>query len=65
MVHVVPAAPPSVNMVSFVNDDVCCPFPPPSEYFGLYDRMDAFQDQFDKIQREMKALRGNGYLGRM
>ena len=58
VVHAAPVAPPSVNMVPFVNDDVCCPFPPPSEDLGLYDRMDDFQEQFDKMQREMKALRG-------
>ena len=56
VVHAVPAAPPLVNMVPFINDDVCLPFPPPSEEFGLYDRMDDFQEQFDKMQREMKAL---------
>ena len=63
VVHAVPAAPPSVNMVSFVNDDVCRPFPPPSEDLGLYDKMDDFQEQFDKIQREMKALRGKELFG--
>ena len=30
MVHDVPAAPPSVNLVLFFNEDVCSPFPPPS-----------------------------------
>ena len=41
VVHVT-TAPPSVNMVPFVNDDVCRPFPPPSKDFGLYDRMGDF-----------------------
>ena len=63
MVHTVPAAPPSVNLVSFVNEDVCRPFPPLSEDLGLYDRMDDFQEQFDRIQREMKALRGKELFG--
>ena len=56
--HVAPAAPPSVNMIPIFNDDMCRPFPPPSEDLGIYDRMDDFQEQFDKMQREMKALRG-------
>ena len=63
MVHAAPAAPPSVNMVPFVNDDMRCPFPPPSEDLGLYDRMNDFQEQFDKMQREMKALRGKELFG--
>ena len=58
MVHATPDAPPSVNMVPFANDDMYCPFPPPSEDLGLYDRIDDFQEQFDKMKREMKALRG-------
>ena len=49
VVHSAPAAPPSVNIILFVNDDVCRPFPPPSEDLGLYDRMDDFQEQFDKM----------------
>ena len=44
VVHTAPAAPPSVNMVPFVNDDVCRPFPSPSEDLGLYDKMDDFQE---------------------
>ena len=44
VVHDVPAAPPSVNVVPFVNDDVCHPFPPPSEDLGLFYRMDDFQE---------------------
>ena len=31
VMHAAHAAAPPVNMVSFVNDDVCHPFPPPSE----------------------------------
>ena len=62
-VHV-PAALPSVNLVPFVNDDVCRPFPPPSEDLDLYDRMDDFQERFDQMQREMKALRGKELFGR-
>ena len=49
MMHATPVAPPSVNMVPFVNDDVCRPFPPPSEELGLYDRMNDFQEQFDMM----------------
>ena len=44
VVHAAPAAPPSMNMVPFVNDDVCHPFPPLSEDLGLYGRMDDFQE---------------------
>ena len=61
--HVVHVAPPSVNMVPFVKDDVCRPFPPPSEDLGIYDRMDDFQEQFGRMQREMKALRGKELFG--
>ena len=50
VVHVAPAAPPLMNMVPIVNDDMCHPFPPPSEDLGLYDRMDDFQEQFDKMR---------------
>ena len=44
VVHTVPAAPPSVNLVPFVKEDMCRPFPPPSEDLGLYDRIDDFQE---------------------
>ena len=63
VVHIVPAAPPSVNLVPFVNEDMCHPFPLPSEDLGLYDKMDDFQEQFDRMQREMKALRGKELFG--
>ena len=42
VVHTVPAAPPSVNLVLFVNEDMCRPFPPLSEDLGLYEIMDDF-----------------------
>ena len=59
MLHITPAArneihyvaPPSVNDVPFVNDEVYHPIPPPSESLGFYDRIDDFQDQFDKMQK--------------
>ena len=44
VVHDTPAAPPSVNMAPFANDDMYRPFTPPSEGLGLYYRMDDFQD---------------------
>ena len=44
MVHDAPAATPSMNLVLFVNDDVCRHFPPSSEDLRLYDRMDDFQE---------------------
>ena len=52
VVHVSPAArneihyvaPPSVNAMPFVNDEVYRPVPPPSESVGFYDRLDDFQD---------------------
>ena len=64
MVHVTPAArneihyaaPPSVNAMSFVNDEVYRLVPPPSESMGFYDRLDDFQ--LNEMQKEMKALRG-------
>ena len=65
VVHATRTAPPSVNMAPFANDDMYRPFPPPSEGLGLYDRMDDFQDQFDKMHREMKVLRGRNYSDRM
>ena len=66
MVHVTPMArkeihyiaPPSVNAMPFVNDEVYRLAPPPSESMGFYDRLDDFQDQFNEMQKEMKALRG-------
>ena len=36
------AAPPSVNVVPFINDEVYHPIPPPSESLGFYDLMDDF-----------------------
>ena len=57
------AAPPSVNVVPFANDEVYHPIPPPSEILGFYDRMDDFQDQFDRMQKELKALRGKELFG--
>ena len=44
VVHITPVAPPLVNMVPFANDDMCHPFPTPSEDLGLYDIMDDFQE---------------------
>ena len=63
-VHVTPMAikeihyttPPSMNAMSFVNDEVYCPVPPPSESVGFYDRLNDFQDQFNEMQEEVKAL---------
>ncbi|XP_058757379.1 uncharacterized protein LOC131630634 [Vicia villosa] len=36
----------------------------PSESVGIYDRMDGFQDQFEELQKEMKALRGKELFGK-
>ena len=57
MVHITPAArneihyttPPSVNVMSFVNDEVYRHVPPPSKSMGLYDRLDHFQDHFNEM----------------
>ena len=38
-------------------------FSPSSEDLGLYDRMDDFQEQFGRMQKEMKALRGKELFG--
>ena len=64
MVHVTPmarneihyTAPPSVNAMLFSNDEVYRHVPPPSESMGFYDRLDDFQDQFNEMQKEVKAL---------
>ena len=66
MVHITPAAineicytaPPTVNAMPVVNDEVYHPVPPPSESVGFYDRLDDFRDQFNEMQKEMKALQG-------
>ena len=71
VVHVAPAVsneiryavPPVMNVVPVVNDVVHHPTPPPSEGIGFYDRMDDFQDQFNEMQKEMKALRGKELFG--
>ena len=55
MVHVTPAArneihyiaPPSVNAMEFLNDEVYHLVPPPSESIDFYDKLDDFQDQFN------------------
>ncbi|KAK2448950.1 hypothetical protein QL285_008189 [Trifolium repens] len=36
----------------------------PTESIGAYGRMDDFQDQFDEMQREIKALRGKDLFGK-
>jgi hypothetical protein len=36
----------------------------PTENVGAYGRMDSLQDQFDKMQLEIKALRGNDLFGK-
>ena len=51
-------------MAPFANDEVYLLIPPPSENLGVYDRMDNFQDQFDKMQKELKALRGKELFGK-
>ena len=37
-------APPSVNAMLFVKDEVYHPVPPPIESVGFYDQLDDFQD---------------------
>ena len=44
VVHVTHAAPPSVNVVPFINDEFYHPDPPPIESVGFYDRLDEFQE---------------------
>ena len=72
VVHVTPTAgkihyvvPPLVNAMSFVNNEVYCHVPPPSESMGFYNRLDDFQGQFNEMQEEMKALEEKSYLDRM
>lgn len=36
----------------------------PSEGLGIYDRMDGFQDKFEELQKEMKALREKELFGK-
>ena len=69
MVHVTPmarneihyTAPPSVNAISFVNDEVYRPVPPPSESMGFYGRLDDFQDDFKEMQNFRHKPYGYGY----
>ena len=71
VVHVTPAArneihyttPPSVNAMTFVNHKVYRFVPPPSEIMGFYDQLDDFKDQFNEMQKEMKALQGKYLIG--
>ena len=71
MLHITPTArneihyvaPPSVNVMPFVNDEVYRLVPQPSEGVGFYDRLDDFQGQFNEMQKEMKALRGKELFG--
>ena len=71
VVHVTPAArneihydpPLSVNAILFVNDEVYRHVPPPSESVGFYDWLDEFQDHFNEMQKEMKALQGKELFG--
>ena len=71
VVHVSPAVsneirhvvPPVMNVVPVVNDVVYHPTPSPSEGIGFYDIMDDFQDQFNEMRKEMKALRGKELFG--
>ena len=48
--------PPMVNAMLVINDEVYHPSPPPSESLGFYDRLNDFQDQFNEMQEEVKAL---------
>ena len=50
-------APPSVNAMPFVNDEVYCLVPPPSESIGFYEWLDEFHDQFNEMRKEVKAIR--------
>ena len=50
MVHVAPAAPPSVNMVPVDNDDMCRPFPTPSEDLGLMTEWMIFKSSLTKCR---------------
>ena len=43
------APPTTVNVMSFVNDEVYHPVPPPSESMGFYDQLDDFQDQLNEM----------------
>ena len=43
------SSPPLVNALPFINDEVYHLAPPPSESMGFYDRLDDFQDQFNKM----------------
>ena len=57
--HVAPSV---VNAMHVINNEVYHPTPPPSESLGFYNRMDEFQDQFNEMQKEVKALRGKEFF---
>ena len=45
-----------VHVVPVINDEVYHAAPQPSESLGFYDRMDDYQEQFNEMQKEMKAI---------
>ncbi|XP_058727116.1 uncharacterized protein LOC131598545 [Vicia villosa] len=58
------STPPVMNATPVFNRDPEIPFPPPpSESVDFYDRVDGFQEQFDKMQKELKALKGKELFG--
>ena len=53
-----------MNVVPIINDEVFHATPSPSESLGFYDRMDDCRDQFNEMQREIKALIGTELFGK-
>ena len=49
-------APPTMNAMPVINDEIYHAPPSPSESLGFYGQMDEFQDQFNEMQKEVKAL---------
>src|ERR1043165_3856142 len=52
-----------VHTTLVFNKEFDNPLPPPSESLDFYDRMDGFMEQFDKMQKELKALKGKELFG--
>ena len=59
---VMTTAPPVMHTIPYADEQIYHGTAP-SESVGIYDRMDDFQDQFETMQKEMKALRGKELFG--
>ncbi|MCI06050.1 hypothetical protein A2U01_0027105, partial [Trifolium medium] len=60
--HVMTVPPPVVHTVPFGNEQIY--HAEPSECLGVEGRMEDFQNQFQEMKREIKALRGKDLFGK-